>query len=90
MSINNEENMKELLQAIYKPVVASSEFKEGLLKRLADKVSGEAGEQPAIPLWRRQKLWVAVAVVLILAAIGYGVWLPLEGMANVTPPALPP
>ena len=68
--------MRELLQAIYKPAVASSEFKEGLLKRLADKVSGEAGEL-VIPLWRRPKLWVAVAAVFILATIGYGILLPL-------------
>lgn len=76
MSINNEENMKKLMQAVCKPVAASSEFKEGLLERLADKVSGEAME-PTIPLWRRPKLWAAVAGVLILAAISYGIWLPL-------------
>jgi hypothetical protein len=86
MNINSEDNMKELLQAIYKPVAASPKFKKRLLKRLADKVSGEARE-PAIPLWRRPKLWVAVAAVLILAAIGYGVWLPSKGVANIPPPA---
>jgi hypothetical protein len=89
MNIKSEENMKELLQAIYKPVAALPKFKKGLLKRLADKVSGEAKEA-TISLWRRPKLWVAVAAVLILAAIGYGVWLPFEGVANARPPAPSP
>ncbi len=89
MNINSEENMKKLLQAVCKPVATSSEFKEGLLKRLTHKVSGEARES-AIPLWKQAKLWVPIAAVLILAAIGYGIWLPQASAPIVTPPVTPP
>jgi len=76
MNNESEKNMKKLLQTTYKPVAASSEFKEGLLERLTDKVSGGAREL-TIPLWKRSRLWLPIATVLILAAIGYGIWLPL-------------
>jgi anti-sigma-K factor RskA len=88
MSINSEKNMKKLFQEIYKPAVASPEFKEELFKRLADEVGGEAKEA-TISLWRRPKFWLAVAVVLILVAISYGIWIAPEGMAG-TPPLTPP
>jgi Mn2+/Fe2+ NRAMP family transporter len=81
--MNSEENMKKLLQAIHKPAVASSEFKEGLLKRLANEVSGELKEA-TIPLWRRPTFWMVVAGVLILIVIVYGIWLPQEKMAEAT------
>ena len=89
MNINSEENMKKLLQAVCKPVAASSEFKERLLKHLTHKVSGEAKEA-TIPLWKQPKLWVPIAAVIILAAIGYGMWLPLAATPTVTPPATTP
>ena len=87
MSINNEENIKELLQAIYKPVSASPEFKEALLKSLADKVSGKAKE-PANPLRVRPALWFAAAGAIVLVAISYGILLPVTAIASL--PALPP
>ena len=84
MNNDSEKNMKKLLQTIYKPVVASSEFREGLLERLAHELSGEA-RQSAIPLWKQPRLLVPIAVVLILVAIGYGIWLPLTLVPGVTP-----
>jgi hypothetical protein len=33
-------DVRRLLQAVYKPVVASPEFKERLLKRLLERVKG--------------------------------------------------
>ena len=95
--MGHEENMKKLFQAIYKPVVASSEFKDRLLQQLTTEVSAKTRDL-AIPLWRRAKFWVPIAAVLVLAVIGYGIWLPLTsaptipppGAVPVTPPATPP
>ena len=40
MSLNREDNIRRLLKLVYKPVAASPEFKEGLLERLRQIVSG--------------------------------------------------
>lgn len=56
----------------------------GLLERLTNEVGGGAREL-TIPLWKRAKLWVSIAAVLILAAIGYGIWLPLTLVPGVAP-----
>ena len=80
--------MKKLLQAICRPVVASPEFKEELLKQLIQTVAGKA-KGPTIPLWTRPKLWVSIAAVLILATIGYGIWLPLGAAPAITSPVTP-
>ena len=75
INIDSEKKMKKLLQTIYKPVAASSEFREGLLKRLTHEFGSESSEL-TMPLWKQPRLFVSIAVVLILAAIGYGIWLP--------------
>jgi len=84
-----EENIKKLFQAIYKPVAASPEFKDRLLKHLVTEVSARA-EVLAIPLWRRLKLWIPVTAILVLAVIAYVIWLPLTSVPTVTPPAPSP
>ncbi len=88
MNINSEENMKKLLQAVFKPVVASSEFKERLLKRLTHGVGGAAKGAPR-PLWRQPKLWVSIAAAVILAVIAYGIWLPQVAVPGITLPPTP-
>lgn len=84
-----EENMKKLFQAIYKPVAASPEFKDRLLKHLVTEVSAGA-EVLAIPLWRQLKLWIPITAILVLATIAYGIWLPLTSVPTVTPPGIAP
>ncbi len=84
-----EENMKKLFQAIYKPVAASPEFKDRLLKHLVTEVSARA-EVLAIPLWKQLKLWIPITAILVLAAIAYGIWLPLTSIPTVTPPGIVP
>ncbi len=84
-----EENMKKLFQAIYKPVTASPEFKDRLLKHLATEVSARA-EVLATPLWRQLKLWIPITAILVLATIAYGIWLPLTSVPTVTPPGIAP
>jgi len=83
--INNEESIRQILQATYKPVVASSTFKDELRKQLRDEVAAKAKEV-AIPVWKRLRLWVPIAVVLVVASIGYGIWLPLASGPTITPP----
>jgi len=88
--MDHEENdMKKLFQAIYKPVVVSPEFKDELLKQLTTEVNTKT-EVLAIPLWKRPKLWVAIAAVLVVAAIGYGIWLPLTSAPTIIPPNMTP
>lgn len=41
-----EDEMRRLLKGIFKPVVASSEFKERLLKRLTQEVSRQTIQPP--------------------------------------------
>jgi len=89
MKMDYEENMKKLFQAIYKPVAASPEFKDRLLKHLATEVSARA-EVLAIPLWKQLKLWIPITAILVLAAIAYGIWLPLTSVPTVTPPGIVP
>lgn len=72
--MDNEERMKKLLQAVYKPVSASSEFKERLLKSLTDQISSRTFGSP-ISFWQRRRLWVTVAVVVVLAITGVAIWL---------------
>ena len=77
-TVNNcgsEENMRHLLQTIYRPAAASSQFKKRLLERLTHDLVGEA-KSSAQPLLKQLRLWVAIAAALILTVIGYGVWLP--------------
>jgi len=48
MKINTGEEMKRLLQAVYKPVAASPEFKERLLQRLTQGLVMELGKAKVI------------------------------------------
>jgi len=46
MNANGEDELKGLLKAACKPVVASPEFRERLLKRLTQEVSRQAARSP--------------------------------------------
>ena len=73
---HSEKDMRKILETIYKPAVASPEFREGLLGRLTDELGGDA-RQLTVPLWKQPRLFVSIAAVLTIAAIGYGIWIPL-------------
>jgi hypothetical protein len=85
MNINTEEEMKRLLQAVCKPVAASPEFKERLLKRLTQEVSGGAITPPRA-LWLRPVLWAPIAAAVALALIAYFILPLLSPSPIVTPP----
>ena len=57
MNANGEDELKGLIQAACKPVVASPEFRERLLTRLTQEVSRQA-VQSAKPSGRRPIVWV--------------------------------
>ena len=76
MNMDSEKHMKNILKTIYKPATASPEFREGLLERLTHELGGDVG-QLTIPLWKQPRSFVFIAAVLIIAAIGYGIWIPL-------------
>lgn len=46
MNTIREDEMRRLVKGIFKPVVASSEFKERLLKLLAQEISRQAIQPP--------------------------------------------
>lgn len=86
--INSEESIRQILQAAYKPVVASSTFKDELRKQLGEEGAAKAKEV-AIPVWKRLSLWVPIAVVLVVALIGYGLWAPSAISPPITPSPTP-
>jgi len=75
MNMDSGKGMGKILKTIYKPAAASSEFREGLLECLTHELGGDA-RQLTIPLWKQPRLFVSIAVVLTIAAIGYGIWIP--------------
>ncbi len=87
--MDNEERMKKLLQVICKPVSASSDFKERLLKSLTNQISSQTVRSP-VPILQRRRLWVAVAAVVVLAIVGTVVWLSRsEAPSIITSPEVP-
>jgi siroheme synthase (precorrin-2 oxidase/ferrochelatase) len=59
MNIKGEEELRALLKAACKPVVASPEFKERLLKRVTQEVSHQA-IQPLRLSERKPVVWVPI------------------------------
>lgn len=84
IDFNSEEDVRRLLKSACEPVVTSPELKERLFERLrleADRAALSASH----PVWRRPKLWVPIAAVIISAVIGYGVWLSLSIVPTLSP-----
>ncbi len=81
---NNEENIRNLLKATYKPVAPPPELREQLCERLTLEASG-ASVGVSRPLWERPRILVPILVAVFSGLIGYGAWLSL----NVVPTLLP-
>lgn len=69
------ENTERKLQEAFEPAKLSIVYREQLLRELISKTSSVMKESNS-RFWEKAELWVAVAVVVILAVIGYGIWLP--------------
>ena len=85
MNTNNEQNIREILQATCRPIAASSQFKIRVLKRLGEMMRTPVRQLPP-PLWRQPKLLISVAVAIVLAVIAYGLWLPQIVVQSMTLP----
>ena len=69
------ENTEKKLQEVFEPAKLSIVYREQLLRELISKTSSIMKKSKS-RFWEQPELWVAVAVVVILAVIGYGIWLP--------------
>ena len=78
IDFNSEEDIRRLLKSACEPEAPSPEFRGQLLERLTLEAGDTVLPQPR---WGRLRLWLPIAVAIILAAIGYGIWLSL----NVVP-----
>lgn len=84
--LDNEDSLRKMLKAAYRPVAPSSEFKEQMRKRLAYEVH-HAGVDAAVspPILARPRVVIPTIVAVAAGLIGYGVWL----SANLVPTFLP-
>jgi hypothetical protein len=81
---DNDNSIKRLLKAAYRPVAPSSEFKEQLRERLTHEVcSTDAGMSQ--PLLARPRLVIPIIVAIAAGLIGYGSWLSLNLVPNLLP-----
>ena len=76
---NNEDGIKRMLKAAYRPVAPSSEFKEQLCERLSGEIHS------AHPILTRPKLVIPIIVTIAAGLIGYGVWLSTHLVPGLLP-----
>ena len=84
IDLTTDENIKKMLKSAFKPSALSPEYREQLLKDLIV-VGDSAVLRLTRPLWKKPDLWAAIAAVIILAIISYGVWLPHTVVTNLFP-----
>ncbi len=80
-----DENIENTLRKAFKPAPLSTEYRNKLLQELITEVDYiyiiRASKDH---FWEKPELWVAVATAIILAVIGYGVWLPYSVLEKLT------
>ena len=81
--LGTDENTEKTLREVFKPIELSTEYRNQLLQDLITEVSGIM-EASKSRFWKKTELWVAVAGVVILAVIGYGIWLPYSVWDKLT------
>lgn len=81
--IGTDENTEKKLQEAFEPAKLSTVYRNQLLQELIAETSGIMKNSKG-HFWKRPELWVAVAVVAILAVIGYGIWLPYSVWDRLT------
>jgi len=77
------ENTEKTLQDAFEPTTLSAEYRNQLLKELIATASGNM-KTVNTSLWKKPDLWVAVAAVIVLAVIAYGIWLPYSVWDKLT------
>jgi hypothetical protein len=78
-----DENTEKTLQEVFEPTTLSTEYRDQLLKDLIVTASGNIKTLNR-SLWKKPDLWVAVAAVVVLAVIAYGIWLPYSVWDKLT------
>lgn len=81
--IGTDEYTEKTLQEAFKPATLPTAYKDQLLKDLIKETSGIMKASKS-RFWKKPELWVAVAVVVILTVIGYGIWLPYSVWDRLT------
>jgi len=81
--LGTDENTGKTLREVFEPIELSTEYRNQLLQDLITEVSSIM-EASKSRFWKKTELWVAVAVVVILAVIGYGIWLPYSVWDKLT------
>ena len=81
--IGTDENTEKKLQEAFEPAKLSTVYRDQLLQDLIAETSGIMKDSKS-RFWEKPELWVAVAVVAILAVIGYGIWLPYSVWDKLT------
>ena len=72
VEINKYENISTLPKRPNQVVKSPVSF-----RNIATPVAtGDISSSFKAPLWKKTKLWIAIFAILVLAIIGYGIWLP--------------
>ena len=81
---NDDDSLERMLKSAFKPVKAPPELKKKLLERLvveSDIVTAGA----SVALRDKPRIWIPIAVAIIAAIIGYGIWLSANFSATLLP-----
>jgi hypothetical protein len=80
--METDEYIGKKLQEAFKPTKLSDTYKEQLLHEL--KLKTWVLKQSKSRFWNKPEVWVAAATIVILAIIGYGLWLPFSVWDKLT------
>ena len=82
--LETDKEMEEMVQKAFEPESISTEYRARLLQDLIAETDYVL-LAPEERLWKKPKLWIAVATTAILAIISYGIWLPFSVVDKFTP-----
>ena len=77
-----DDNIEKKLQEAFEPAKLSTVYRDQLLQELISETW--VMKYSKSRFWKKPELWVAVAVVVILAVTGYGIWLPYSVWDKLT------
>ena len=84
IDFTKDEDIKKILESVFSPSAPLPDYREQLLKDLILAGDG-AMRKSSRSLWKKPDLWATVAAVIILAIIGYGIWLPQSMVTKLLP-----
>ena len=75
--IENDEDIGKALCMAFEPVTLPNECRNQLLRDIIIKMSSTKNISNS-SFWKKPELWVVIATAIIMAIIGYGIWLPFS------------